>query len=150
MDLSKSEYVGFGNEWQGFTTGEVYLQVKMKNSSGTSGMIVSEVAGESMSGELSAGSMPAGYFLDSEEKGQIPNAIIGLDYRVPEVSYYVDTLEGKVHEPQYSAKLYKEIFAPMLIEELPLEDGVDSKYSFVPTEKGQYKLVYTVKDQAGN
>lgn len=150
MDLSNPEHLGFGNEWQGFTTGEVYLQVKMKNSSGTSGMIVSEVAGEAMSGELSKGRMPAGYFLDGEEKGQIPNAIVGLDYRVPEVSYYVDALEGKVYAPQYSAKLYKEIFAPMLIEEIPLESGSDSKYSFTPTEKGQYKLVYTVKDQAGN
>ena len=150
MDLSNPEYLGFGNEWQGFTTGEVYLQVKMKNSSGTSGMIVSEVAGEAMSGEFSKDRMPAGYFLDCEEKGQLPNAIVGLDYRVPEVSYYVDALEGKVYAPDYSAKLYKEIFSPMLVEEIPLESGDDSKYSFTPTEKGQYKLVYTVKDQAGN
>ncbi len=150
MDLSNPEYVGFGNEWSGFTTGEVYLQVKMKNSSGTCGMIVSEVAGETMSGELSSGRMPAGFFLDSETNAQIPNAIVGLSYRVPEVSYYVDSLEGRVEVPEYSAKLYKEILSPILMEEIPLESGDKSKYSFVPTEKGQYRLVYTVSDQAGN
>ena len=93
MDLSNPEYLGFGNEWQGFTTGEVYLQVKMKNSSGTSGMIVSEVAGEPMSGEFSQGRMPAGYFLDSEKEGKIPNAIVGLNYSVPEVSYYTENTQ---------------------------------------------------------
>ena len=150
MDLSNPEYLGFGNEWQGFTTGEVYLQVKMKNSSGTSGMIVSEVAGEAMSGELSEGRMPAGFFVESEKNGQIPNAIVGLDYPVPEVSYYTDALEGRVYSPEYSAKLYKEILSPVLMEEIPLEMNEDSKYSFVPTEKGQYRLVYTVSDKAGN
>lgn len=150
MDLSNPEYLGFGNEWQGFTTGEVYLQVKMKNSSGTSGMIVSEVAGEPMSGEFSQGRMPAGYFLDSEKEGKIPNAIVGLNYSVPEVSYYTDAMEGRVYAPEYSVKLYKDILSPILMEEIPLEKSEDSKYSFVPTKEGNYTLVYTVSDQAGN
>lgn len=150
MDPSNPEYVGFGNEWGGFTTGEVYLQVKMRNSAGNCGMIVSEVAGEKMSGELSEGRMPAGYFLDSEEQGQIPSGMVGLEYRVPEVSYYADALEGRVYAPEYSAKLYKEILSPILMEEIALENGENSKYSFVPTEKGRYRLVYTVSDQAGN
>ena len=150
MDLSDSEHVGFGNEWEGFTTGEVYLQVVMKNSYGKCGMIVSEVAGESMSGELSGGRMPAGFFLDSEEKGKAPNGMVGLNYRVPDVSHYVDALEGRVDAPTYSAKLYKEIVSPILMEELPLEAGTNSQYSFVPTEEGQYRLVYTLNDKTGN
>ena len=150
MDLSKSEYVGFGNEWSGFTTGEVYLQVEMNSSYGTCGMIVSEIAGESMSGELSDGRMPAGFFLDSEEDSQIPNAKVGLEYRVPEVSYYRDSLEGKVDNPEYSAKLYQIFLAPILMEEIPLTSGSSSKYSFIPTKTGNYKLVYSVTDKAGN
>lgn len=144
-DLDDPKYVGYGNEWSGFATGEVYLEVEIKTA-GTGGVIVQEICGEKLFGEEKSTETPSLFFAE-EQNGLFPTGKTGEFYPLPEPAYSVDVIDGKRGKPDYEIlKVEKEI-----IENVRYETVSDfSRDGFVPSSAGNYRVVYGVTDRDGN
>ena len=146
IDLDESSYVGYGNEWQGFTTGEVYLQIDIQAGGTQSGCIVKEIAGQKLYGEMQDTGAPTIYF-DEEENGLLPKGKKGEFYPFPKVSYTNDILEGTVLFPEYTVtKLEYELLKDRAYSDIKIID----QNGFTPNTAGKYRLTYQTKDTSGN
>ena len=146
LDLDDPLHVGYGNEWKGFTTGEVYVQVEMTGKGSQTGCIVQEIAGEKLYGEVTSKKAPGAQFAD-EQNGKLPTGEKGRFYPYPKVSYTVDVIEGKQYDPDFQiVALERELVPHLKYKNMPL-DGQDG---FTPSEVGTYRITYQVKDTQGN
>lgn len=146
VDLDEPKHVGYGNEWQGFTTGEVYLEVEITSTASASGCIVQEVAGQKLYGEIEDNGAP--YFgFDTEENGTLPSGVVKTFYPFPAVDYATDIIEGKTYSPAYTVtKIEREIAKDYIYEDVELT----SQSGFVPSKTGNYRITYEVADGNGN
>lgn len=147
-DLTDPVYTGANNEWGGFTTGEVYLQVNVASSGAGCGMIVSEVGGEKLNGSFGdPGRMPAGFQLENDYGTEFPDGIRGEKYPVPKVLYATDAFDGLVYNPEFAVSAEYNTSGIYL----PISDfTLDSDHAFTPARSGEYRFVYTVSDLHGN
>ena len=146
VDLDEPQHVGYGNEWAGFTTGEVYLQVEITSTGASSGCLVQEIAGQKLYGETQDTTAP--YFgFEIETNGELPTGVTGKYYPFPAVDYSVDVIEGKNYAPAYTVtKIEREIARDYLYEEVKLT----SQKGFIPEKEGIYRITYEVPDKSGN
>ena len=97
IDLDDTEL--FGDEaWKGFTTGEVYLEIRVPTLNMESQVIVTEVGGVPLGGNAPAAgnSAPVLEIGASQEylaAGKLPDAVVGENYPVPSVAAW-DVLFG--------------------------------------------------------
>lgn len=146
IDLDEPSYVGYGNEWQGFTTGEVYLQIDVQASGAQSGFIVQEVAGQKLYGEMQDSGAPRIYF-DAEENGMLPDGKTDTFYPFSSVSYTNDIFEGTKIAPEYTVtKLEYELLKDRAYTDIAIKD----QDGFTPNKAGTYRVTYQVTDESGN
>lgn len=146
VDLDEAWQVGYGNEWSGFTTGEVYLQVQMNASGNQTGCIVQEVAGQKLYGEMKDTGKPSLYFAE-EENGFLPDGLTGKAYPFPKVRYTNDVMEGRTDYPDYEiTKLEYEVAPNLKYNDVTLS----SQTEFTPERAGTYRVTYQVVDESGN
>lgn len=146
IDLDEATYVGYGNEWQGFTTGEVYLQIDIQATGVQSGCIVQEIAGQKLYGEMQDTGAPNLYF-DVEENGSLPKGKMNEFYPFPAPSYSNDIMEGTKASPEYTVtKLEYELLQDRAYSEMTITDQA----GFTPNIPGRYRITYQTTDESGN
>lgn len=146
LDLDDPLHVGYGNEWQGFTTGEVYIQIELTGSGAQSGCIVREIAGEKLYGEKTSTKGPDVLF-DVEKDNKLPTGEVGRYYPFPSVYYSVDAMDGKILYPNYDiVSVGYSLFDGLKYREV---DNAN-KDGFTPKDAGIYRIIYQVIDDNGN
>lgn len=143
MDFDDPEMVGFGNEWTGFSSDEIYLEFSFSISERTA-VVVSRIAGREIGG-LTVNDKEAPSLVFKEEKtfsvkdGALPFGVKGQNYRLPAAEAY-DLFDA-------DAVLDTAIYGPKSEENLfsSVKDGI-----FVPQESGTYTVKYTLSDYSGN
>lgn len=121
--------------WPGFTTGEVYLQVKRHSSDDF--VLVESVCGRSLGAPASDTIAPA---LKIDAPESVPHAIAGQAYPVFAAAA-VDYYESKL---PVSVRVFQGCSAFSGVE-MNVADGC-----FVPTDAGWYTIVYSACDSYGN
>lgn len=134
-DLNDTEASGV--EWNGFTTGEVYLEFRFPERAFSPKILVSEICGVSLAGDTVNDNVSP--FItastDLEYGDTLPDAAVGSDYPIP-TTYSNDVLNGNC---RVSTEIYRNgqlIFT--------------GNENFVPEEEGSYQIVYTSTDAFGN
>lgn len=146
IDLDESWQVGYGNEWQGFTTGEAYLQLEIQSESDQSGFIISEVAGQKLYGEFEDTGKPSVYFKE-EVDGLLPTGVVNENYKFHNVWYTNDLIDGTAYYPDYTiTKIEYEVAKGLRYTDVELV----SQESFIPKKAGVYHVTYEVIDKSGN
>lgn len=136
LDLDDKEVVGYGKEWQGFTSDRVRLSLTMKGFSSTSASImVLKVFGQSMNGEQIVDTT-APVLKFSEAANILPKACVGKSY----------SLYDCISEDLVSGALAYDV---SVIEPNGEEKSITSR-EFTPVQAGYHTLVYKAVDKAGN
>ena len=128
-----AEYV-----WDGFTTGEVYMTVEFGTVVGKSAaVIVTEVAGQSLSGTEVNDELPPSLVIDIEDeyKSAMPYGVKGVSYAIPAARAH-DTISGEA-EVRVSLSVNG--------QNVPYQGG-----EFVPDKAGRYEVTYEAEDLRGN
>lgn len=141
IDFDDPNFVGRGNEWKGFTTGEVYLDftlLEMDSSVTSANILLLNVDGRNLGGEkLEDLSSP---IINLDLKGNsienLPYALIGTKFDVFDAMVY-DDVDGFIY--YYDVSVYFQDGSPILIQ-----NG-----NFIPSQAGEYNIVYTAKDSSG-
>ncbi len=134
VDLDDPVDVG-SNVFKGFTTGEIYLEVEFPTLATLGGVIVSEIAGQSLYGESIVDNTSPTLFIPETFTDTIPVGYVGSRYQLPNVRA-VDFVSG---ETNVKIQL---TFGGTPIE---LENN-----SFVPESAGIYKYKISSADCFGN
>ena len=132
LNMYSSVDMGSGREFKGFTTGEVFLKINFCNQV-KGGVLVTEVAGKSLSGKMQGAAINETCFDVLVEGDSLVNGIVGYDYKLPEVI----SENIALGEVDVSFDIIK--------------DGVSylssvSNGCFKPTEAGTYVLKYSAVD----
>lgn len=144
LDADDPALVG-ENIWSGFSSGKVYVQVTMQTLYDVGGVIVTELAGQSLSGALLADDVAPNLYLENNyyipNYAQMPTGCVGFSYKLPTV-FGADVLSPycDLERTLYFKKNDTELEA---IE-------VGNANEFTPTQQGEYMLSYTVTDLYGN
>ena len=136
-DLDSPETFGAGNEWGGFTTGEVQIEFLFKETSDTAHIIITEFDGiDFTGGEIIDSAAPSLVVSDTSALG-----VVGQNYPLAE-AYGLDSVDGIIND--VTATVYfvngnQKISVPMT-----------GRFSFIPDKTGIYEVTYSVTDRAGN
>mgnify|MGYP002797592318 CR=1 FL=1 len=144
LDADDSAQVGVGREWQGFTTGEVWLEIVVSGS-GNTGVLVNEVAGQSLSGiEITDTTAPS-VITDYADDANMPVGTVNQSYPIPQAARVLDAVEGELDPSSVEIELFK--VNGILSEDCSdlIQDG-----AFVPQSAGTYRIRYTARDSSGN
>ncbi len=135
LDYDDAETLGAANVWNGFTTGECYLELSFPSVTADSSVLITKVLGTDLSGGAPADTTPPQLTLETQAD-ELPVAQKGLFYSIPNVTAF-DAITGQC---QVSVKVTDNAGA-----EVKLADG-----GFTPDAVGQYTVTYTAKDFYGN
>lgn len=144
LDADDSSQVGVGKEWQGFTTGEVWLEIEFSGS-GNTGVLVKEVAGQTLSGLTVEDTTPPSVVTDYEDDANMPVGTVGQAYPIPQAARVLDAVEGELDASSVTIELFK---VNGIISE-NCSDLIEGT-AFVPPEPGTYRIAYTARDSSGN
>lgn len=140
--LADTTHVGEGNEWGGFTTGEVRLELRFLTLVSTSANLnVLSVYGQSMRGQSIEDTTPPSVFLSDYEAGNEPKALVGQKYEIFEGNVF-DAVDGDLGAASDVSVYYMNGANK---EYLSIEQG-----GFIPTVAGTYYVEYFGVDKANN
>ncbi len=136
IDLDDMKQVG-NAVWNGFTTGECYVEVILPGQLSNAGIVVFEVAGQSLSGvETTDYTEPVIYSDLTYNKTQLPDAVLGKEYPIPTLVAN-DVVDGEL-------ATQVQVLDPFG-EEVEISNGC-----ITPLSLGEYKILYSVVDNSGN
>lgn len=145
VDLDAPDQIGVDNEWQGFTTGEAYIEISVSAQGSKTGVILQEIAGEKLYQDNDNDKGPSAWFQE-ETDGMFPIGETDTFYPFASVSYSQDIIDGKILFPEYEVvALQREI-----IENFKYSPVQFTQDGFTPTQEGRYVVTYKLKDQDGN
>lgn len=134
-DLDDANVMGV-NTFKGFKTGEVKFSVVFDDPHMTAHVLVSEIAGQSLSGDyVSERIAPS---IAVQWSGETPNACIGKAYPVFE-AYGLDCVDGRLRASTFVYLCKNGVKERVLV----------SNGAFTPTEAGVYEIVYRTVNSAG-
>lgn len=128
-----------GNIWEGFTTGEVWMDFCFPSLASSASVIITEVCGVKLSGEEITDSVKPIIYPETRSEyleNGFPDALAGEKYAVP-AAYATDMISGACEVEAVVLDASGNI--------IKTENGF-----FVPVSAGNYKLRYTAKDIYGN
>ncbi len=141
-DLKDEAWVGAGNAFERFTTGETRMVVKMSALKGECNMMVLNVDGQSLAGKTVVDDTTPDVFVDYDgnDAENIPLGEVGSEYKIYR-AYVQDAASG------YSDNVTAEVYYVNngTREKIRIYDG-----KFMPEKSGTYEIVYTGADYAGN
>lgn len=142
LDLDDVSHVGAGNEWEGFTTGEVYLELGFFNTlNSTCSITVLEVNGQSLSGEYIVQKNNISIVLDGYDKDNIPTAVIGNPFPLFGASIY--NFVSVEFEKISNTVVYRVVNGNRVY--YPITNG-----AFTPDVTDNYNIEYFGLDSNGN
>ncbi len=145
LDTDDSTQVGLGKEWKGFTTGEVYMEIYFVGEGENSAILISEIAGQSLSGnEIKDTTEP--YILIDKYDKVAPNGSVGIRYQVPSIHSLLDLVDGVLDESTLTVTINRRKVLGYYADPIVLKDDL----SFIPDEEGEYTITYSIKDKTGN
>lgn len=142
LDLDDASHVGAGNEWSGFSSDKVRLSIKFYSlSSVKAGAIITEIAGQSLSGEVLTDSEKPNVYFDYSDTfavngARLPVAEVGKDYPLLQATAY-DLVDGAC-EVRYG---------------LFYENEAENLYrgaNHVFDRAGIYRYIISASDKSGN
>lgn len=138
MDLDWSESVGYGKEWDGFSSGKVKLSFCSKqHRSGSPSYMVLNAFNTPLNGaEVSDTQAPVLTFGEEVSEGTAPSALVGRSYSLPTFTC-LDTVDGET--------ACKIVLTDPDGKEVTVTDN-----AFVPEKAGFYTISYSASDKAGN
>ena len=145
LDIDDSNQVGAGKEWTGFTTGEVFLEVSFTANGNNSGILISEVAGQKLSGSNAVDSTTPSILFDGIDD-IAPNALVNVRYEVPQPRLALDVIDGEVDLEKLEIKILQRKIYGYFVDVTHLYDGT----YLTATEEGDYIIRYLLKDNAKN
>ncbi len=134
--------VGVGNQWKGFTTGEVYLEIEFESSGYNNGILIREIGGQMLSSEtIEDNTVPTAIF----EYEELPDGFVGRTYPVLYSQKIYDSTLGVLDNSHCCIELW-------LIAGNKFTDYTDKvvEGKFVPEKAGTYRVTYIIEDDAGN
>lgn len=143
LDLDNGEQVGFGKEWDGFTTGEVYLSMAIDTPDYT-GILLTEIGGQRLDGiSIEDNTPPQVYFVYPEcfveNNGVLPVAQVNKKYNLLTATAY-DLVFGET-DVEYILRYGN--------ENENLYSSVTNG-AFTPTRVGTYHYTIKATDLLGN
>lgn len=145
LDVDDSNQVGLGKEWKGFTTGEVYMEINFLAEGDNSGVLISEIAGQKLSGsEVNDKTAPSVLF--DNYKDTAPNATVGVRYEVPLPRIALDLIDGELNKNDVEISILKRKIYGYYEDVTDLYDGT----YFTADEVGDYIIRYILEDKSGN
>lgn len=144
LDADDAAQVGVGREWRGFTTGEAWLELAF-DGAGKTGVLVSEVAGQSLSGGEIADVTAPSVLTDYIDDANMPVGRLNQPYPIPAAAKVLDAVEGLLDPSAVTVRLLKT--NGILSEDITnrIENG-----AFTPDAAGQYRIEYKAADASGN
>jgi hypothetical protein len=144
VDADDIKHVGDGKEWAGFTTGEVYLSMEFTAINNVSGVVITEIAGQSLSGLEIEDITPPSIIIDTDSSylasGQLSVGLIDTNYPIPSARAN-DVVSGVV-KVDFKVEYQQSADSWIVVE--------NSKDFFVPEKIGNYRIVWSANDQYGN
>ena len=144
LDADDPEQVG-DNIWNGFKSGRVYVQVSMQTLYDVGGVIVTELGGQSLSGNVLEDNVPPNAYFEKDihisDYSDMPQGVKGYEYKLPIV--------GAEDLFSTSCTIIRSLYyvGSAGDEPIEVESGVNV---FTPSKTGNYKILYTVSDSYGN
>ncbi len=141
FDFNNTDIVGT-NLWDGFSTGEVYLDIYIEGSASGANLLLTKVNGVALEGSVESISSETTISMDykglSEKK--LPCGVAGENYkyRVPEVYVYSPRC-GVINNVGVS------VYYGVQREQIPVENGF-----FKTVAAGDYVIEYKAVDENGN
>lgn len=144
LDADDAAQVGVGREWRGFTTGEVWLELVF-DGAGKTGVLISEVAGQSLAGGEIVDTTAPSVLTDYVDDANMPVGRLEQPYPIPAVAKVPDAVEGLLDPSTVSIRLLK--MNGILADDITgrIENG-----AFTPDEAGLYRIEYKAADSSGN
>lgn len=143
LDLDNPNHVGVGKEWEGFTTGEVYVEIEFVTATNAK-VLVDEIFGQSLSGTVVMDENSPSIMLDYA-KNVLPNGFVNKSYKIPNVVSIVDVVEGEIIKSNLKIQVSKIENGIIIDHTNSIVDGY-----FTPVEKGDYRVEYYCSDSVGN
>ena len=142
LNAGDPKIVGAGNQWKGFTTGEVYLEIEFESTGRTNGIFVREIAGQELSGSgISDAEAPQAIF----EYNEFPIGYTGRRYPIPYPTKILDAVQGVLGNDYCDVELCLVEGNKYTDLTQEITDGV-----FVPEKAGTYQITYTIWDDSKN
>ncbi len=136
LDMVDENLVGEGGGWNGFAEDECYLEVEMSlTSSAPGGIVITELFGEDMSGEM-GDTVPQPHITADYDGTQLPLGAVGVEYPLPQVSAF-DWYYGK-----------QPVKTTLLAGDKDITSSIANS-AFVPENVGAYSVSYTAENGLG-
>lgn len=145
LDIDDSNQVGLGKEWGGFTTGEVYMEISFLADGESSGVLISEIAGQKFSGSNLVDTTEPSILFDSLVD-KAPNATVGVKYEIPTPRIALDLIAGKLDVNDVEVSILRRKVYGYYEDVTSLYDGT----YFIAKDTGDYIIRYKLKDNSGN
>ena len=143
LDLDNAKHVGVNNIWDGFTTGEVYVELEIHGYD-KNGVIVSKFFGQDFSGtEIVDETAPS--FTVENENGKLPLGFTGQSYTVPAPLGINDLIEGEISGKNLEIQIARKEGLKYVDYSDKIQNG-----AFTPDVAGEYRAVYFYTDSQGN
>lgn len=136
LDYTDAEALGAEYIWEGFTTGECYLELAFPSVSAETSILITKIAGISLSEQTVDDVEGPAIAVQDGWSDMLPEGAVNASYPIPEASAF-DKLCG---ECRVTIEVTDE--AGSLVEQ---EDGF-----VVPASAGTYTITYTSVDFVGN
>lgn len=142
VNLSDENYVGLGNAWKKFTTGETRVSIKISNLTQTAHVLMINLDGQNLSGTYVEDNTPPSIFLDygGNAENALPVALVDTPYKIFE-AYARDLVDGML--TNVGVSIYRKNDDKLF--EIESNGGY-----FTPNEAGEYLFRYSVTDGKGN
>ena len=140
-DLKDESWVGAGNAFEAFTTGETRMVIKMSALKTTANMMVLNIDGQSFAGSVLQDDVAPTIFVDYDgnDADNVPLGEVGKEYKIYR-AYLQDVVGGCIEN--VSAEVY---YLGETREKIR-----SANRSFTPEKTGTYEIVYEGYDVSGN
>lgn len=141
MIIDLDEPMFFDELWQGFTTGEVYVNISAENYVSSSfNFIITDILDEDLENTEFVDQVSPWIDINFPEGDNVPSAIVGEEYKIFEAQAF-DAINGKIAPRVVVYRNYH--------SSNPVMMKVDSG-AFVPDKEGLYTILYKAVDRSGN
>lgn len=143
LDLDDPLHVGYGKEWAGWTTGEVYAEIRIVCTD-NSKLLFTELFGQSLSGANIVDNAAPSIITETNET-TLPLGFVGKQYKTPAVTAALDVVEGNLSIANVRTQISR-VEGGLVID---CTDKMSNGY-FVPDVAGEYRIEYYIQDGTGN
>lgn len=140
VPLADPETCGVGNEWKGFTDGQLELTIEFAGLTQRAHLLVRTVDNMSMTKKIVTDTSAPKITVECDENN-LPKAVVGTKFPIMS-AYAMDSIDGKINNVDITVKQLKN----GRVYDFPIADD----NTFTPNEDCDYRITYTARDLSGN